>query len=161
MKSRKTCYSIKDIKTTCPTCKVRAFASHQALLDDSDGCLICWNCGYAIKHLDYTKEWACGDPPSTDIYDIIYEGETRWDEDLKEVKSKFPNAVFNRNWDDIHGYRTVVTIEGSSYRDYFYTLIKSGLANMSFDVQMALRDKDSSTQKDLISALEEIKNQKE
>jgi len=154
MKSRRTCASIKDIKTVCQKCGVRAFASQRP---DEDDRLICWSCGYAIGPLDYTKEWACGDPnakPPSEVFDLIYEGSARLD--LSFLTKQYPNTVLRSDWDSIHEYRTEVHIDGANFEDYFYTIIAAGLAESSFILQMNLIDPKSVHREDLKKACKRV-----
>lgn len=73
------------------------------------------------------------------MYDLIYLGfeDECSSEERKEVeqliRKSFPKAKLSWDQDYIHGYRLVVKYAADDYQneDYFYFLIKNGLAKIS------------------------------
>jgi len=162
MKSRQTCYSTKDVKTVCPHCHKRAFATKA---DPPQEYLLCWFCGELIQPLDHSKEWACGDPnapvPPGHITDLMYHGEEEEIPEFKEIFAAFPSVRFEKEWDEIHHWRTLVQIDSAPKKDYFKIVIRAGLGGISFAVQMTLLDhQDSPWKSALKDALLELKEEK-
>jgi len=132
MNSRKTCYSINDLKAICPSCGEKNFAHRDTNADYT----ICCYCGESIGPLDHTKEWAFGDPnapaPIKPIFDLIYT------KDVADLVKHLPGAKTNEVWDQIHEWRCEIEAEVSR-EEYFYWVILEGYAEISLTLQMAIR----------------------
>ncbi|MBU1026415.1 MAG: hypothetical protein KKA31_01650 [Candidatus Margulisbacteria bacterium] len=70
------------------------------------------------------------------MYDLLYcSGEPQ-----KELKEKFPDAVFEDASDFVHEHRFSIRTETKT-EDYRRTILKLGLADISLNFQMWLREK--------------------
>lgn len=87
------------------------------------------------------------------MYDLIYVGHDEYEEyeELKEkFQKRFPAATIADASDDIHGWRFSIEMEDVKKREYLKYVIREGIVNLSFNMQMMMHTKE------LIGEVQEI-----
>lgn len=79
-----------------------------------------------------TQSQILEDQTPVSIYDLIYDSAAKI-----ELKAAFPDAVFEDDWDEIHGGRFTIQLT-STWAEYYYQIIKRGMHGCSLNCQMAL-----------------------
>lgn len=135
MKTRKTCYSFKDVKIICTKCGKRFFLS-----ESSNDYIKCPHCQqFQIVDFSEKKEWYGEYDGRMNIYDIFYcNNYSQYTKAQKDLSNIFENIVFEDASDGIHGNRFSVQLK-ENLNEYRNKLIASKWAMLSFNFNMFIK----------------------
>lgn len=160
----RTCRSIKDVKSICPACNEKNFASYRSsVVQDRKEekeilSLLCWNCRRAIE-IDFkeNKEWyghVPGEPYPENINELIYLPYNG--EDMKKLQDKYPEATFSDASDYIHPERFTIDLK-TDKKCFYKTLIQLGISECCLGFRLCIGGLNKNSLKIIKDIMEELK----